>query len=452
MKRIIFGLFMLSSLALAAAPAHATVNLECGNAYAIEMHGTEPELTADQPLHYIAGVGQITFNPRGTDGANGCTVKTGGMIYNDNDLLTFSAGQATCYAGSSLLGGGIPCFDGTDDISGALIPSVDGNGAANLSILVTFQWTNGAPTVSVLPLSFTLQQNAGAVTVLGNSTADPGPNPTSPPPGSPVLTITMQKQSTLVTLPVTGPGNQTGVLPYSPPSPLGTTGGGGNGYGIAPYTGTSISLFQGYGAPSADLFAQPTQGSFGTSLSALSIFANGQSGGSVSFNSNDNVGNTTGATNDDCDTLTVQTGNFANGTSNIGAALLHPSAHCLDAVGLATFELGSVVWGATDNDTFTIVTGLGSGTITGGLLIPAGLMSDATGLSSGIAGGLTPIVLTSITSVNKPATGTIKFINSSAAGCDVTASLAAAPPAAPHVVVQSVRAERRPSRLRAILV
>jgi hypothetical protein len=428
MKRIVLGLAMLSSLALAAAPAYA-VNLECGNSYAIELHGTEPELTADQPLHYIAGIGVIKFGARNVS-TNSCVVTSGALIYNDNDVVTFSAGPATCYTGNSLLGGGIPCFDGSDDISGSLTPSVNGNGAADLSILATFNWTNGGPGASVLPLEFTLQQNAGAITVLGNSAADPGPNPTSPPPGSPVLVITMQKQSSTITLPKTGPGNQTGALPPgylsptgSPLNALGNTGGGGNGYGVAPYTGSSISLFQGYGAPSADLFSQPIQGSFGTTISVLSIFANGQSGGSVSFNSNDNVGNTTGATNDDCDTGTVQTGNFADGTSNIGAWLLHPSAHCADAVAVATFELSTAVWGAIDTSTFSIVTGLSASTLTSGGLIPAGLMSDATGLSSGISGGLTPIVLTSVTSVNNTATGFIKFINSSAAGCDITASL-----------------------------
>ncbi len=428
MKRIVLGLTMLSSLALAAAPAYA-VNLECGNKYAIEVHGTEPELTNDQPLHYIAGVGEIQFGARNTT-TNSCVVTGGELVYSDNDVLTYSAGPATCYAGNSLLGGGIPCFDGSNEITGNLTPSINGNGSADLSIVVTEDWTNGGPGVSTLPLDFTLQQNAGAITVLGNSAADPGPNPSSPPPGSPILAITMQKQSTTITLPKTGPGDQTGALPPgylnpggSPLNALGTTGGGGNGYGVAPYTGSSISLFQGYGAPSADLFAQPATGSFGTTISVLSIFANGQSGGSVSFNSNDNVGNTTGATNDDCDTGTVQTGNFADGTGNIGAWLLHPAAHCADAVAVATFELSTVVWGAIDTSTFSMVTGLSASTLTSGGLIPAGLMSDATGLSSGISGGLTPVVLTSMTSVNSTYIGFIKFINSSAAGCDITASM-----------------------------
>ena len=424
MKRIVLGLAMLSSMALAAAPAYA-VNLECGNKYAIEVHGTEPALTADAVLHYIVGVGTVQFGARNTS-TNSCVVTSGELIYSDSDVVTYSAGPATCYTAISLLGGGIPCFDGGAHLTGALTPSGDGNGSADLAIVATEAWTNGGPGASSIALDFTLQQNAGAITVLGNSQADPGPNPTSPPPGSPVLVITMQKQSGTLSLPVTGPGNQTGTLPANfpgPPTTFGNTGGGGNGIGVAPYTGLTISLFQGYSAPSADLFSQPIQGSFGSTISATSFFANGQGGGSASFSTNDNVGNTTGATNNDCDTETIQTGNFVDGTSNIAAAIIHPSLHCADAAATATFELSTAVWGAIDTSSFSVVTGLSAATLTSGGVIPAGLMSTATGLSGGIAGGLTPIVLTSATAINSTALGFIKFINSSASGCDITASL-----------------------------
>ena len=124
-------------------------------------------------------------------------------------------------------------------------------------------------------MAFTLQANTGAAVVLGAIVPDNGPNPTSPPPGSPVLVITMQKQSSTVTLPVVGPL------------------GGGSGYGVAPYVGLSESLFEGYGAPATDPFGLPgITGSFGPTISALQIFTNGQAGGSTSFSSNDNVGNT----------------------------------------------------------------------------------------------------------------------------------------------------------------
>jgi len=449
MKRVILGLLMLGGFALAAAPAHANFNLnaECNSNYAIEVHGTEPELSADSALHYIAGVGQLSLGAQTgsiANGNNNCTVTGGELIYNDNDLLTFTAGPAACYLAQSLLGGGIPCFDGGTHVTGNLVQSPDGG--AILSLVWSFGWTNGGPGASTLPMSFNLQGNAGASWVLGNSVPDPGPNPASPPPGSPVLVLQMQRQAahSTVSLPVTGPlPPQT--LPVScvgctPPSllSLGTTGGGGNGYGVAPYLGLSISLFQGFGAPSGDAFSQPIQGSFGTTLSALQIFANGQAGGSASFSSNDNVGNTTGATNDDCDTIVTQTGNFADGASNDGAALVHPSATCADAIipggslpgtlGGSAFMLSAVVWGVTDSSTYTTTTGLASQLLTGGAIVPVGLEADATGLFSVPAGGVNNLVFTSIASVlgNTATFPFVKFFSTTPAGCDVSIAMPSA--------------------------
>jgi len=449
MKRVILGLLMLGGFALAAAPAHANFNLnaECNSNYAIEIHGTEPELSADSALHYIAGVGQLSLGPQSgsiSTGDNNCNVTGGELIYNDNDLLTFTAGPAACYLAESLLGGGIPCFDGGTHVTGNLVQAPDGG--AILNLVWTFGWTNGGPGASSLPMSFNLQGNAGASWVLGNSVPDPGPNPSSPPPGSPVLVLQMQKQAlhSTISLPVTGPlPPQTlpvSCLGCTPPSllTLGSTGGGGNGYGVAPYLGLSISLFQGYGAPSGDAFSQPIQGSFGTTLSSLQIFANGQAGGSASFSSNDNVGNTTGATNDDCDTIVTQTGNFADGASNDGAALVHPSLACADAtlspgslpgtLGGAAFMLSAVVWGPTDSSTYTTTTGLASTMLTGGAIVPVGLESDATGLFSVPAGGVNNLVFTSITSVNNNTASFpfVEFFSTTPAGCDVSIAMPSA--------------------------
>ena len=90
MKRVILGLLMLGGFALAAAPAHANFNLnaECNSNYAIEIHGTEPELSADSALHYIAGVGTLSLGPQSGSiaaGNNNCQVTGGELIYNDND-------------------------------------------------------------------------------------------------------------------------------------------------------------------------------------------------------------------------------------------------------------------------------------------------------------------------------------------------------------------------------
>jgi len=433
MKRIVLGLLMLGGLALAAAPASANFNLnqECGHSYAIEFHGTEPALTADLALRYIAGVGQITLGSQTgslSNGNNNCTVTSGEVIYDDNDLGTFSAGPAACYIPNTLLGGGIPCMDGGSHVTGGLVQGP--NGGAILSLVISFGWVNGGPAVATLPLMFTLQGNAGDSWVLGNTVPD-AKGPTTVPPASPVLVLQMQAQasSSTVSLPKTGPGDQTGALPFigSPPSPLGLTGGGGNGYGVAPYLGLSVSLFQGYSAPSSNPFSQPIQGSFGSSVAVLQIFPNGQAGGSVSFSSNDNVGNTTSpvATNDDCDTYVTQTGNFADGASNDAAAILHPSLTCADAAALASFELSSVLWGPTDASEYTMVTGLSASTLTSGLIVPAALMADATGLFSVPAGGVTNLVFQSITSVNGN-TATfpfVEFFSTTPAGCDVSISM-----------------------------
>jgi len=424
-------------LALMAAQANAAALAECGHSYAFQMHGTEPELSNDSRLNYIVAIGQITFGAAST--TPGPTLGTCGVthldtFYNDNSsptagVGTFTGAPAGCYAASSLLGGGIGCFDGADHqfSAGTLTRSTDGNGAATLAIDPSFGWTDGAPGASNLPLAFTLQANLGGAIILGNSVTDPGPAPTSPPPGSPVLVTTLQKQSTTATLPVTG------VNPLAC-GPLGCTGTGAstdNGYGVNPYLGLSISLFEGFGSPSSNPFQTPgITGSFGSTISALQIFANGQAGGSASFSSNDNVGNTTGGNNGDCDTTVTQTGNFADGTNNNDASIINPSANCTDAVGAAKFQLSGVQFGATDTSDYVIVTGLTDTPDLGGALIPAGIMSTALGLSSSPAGTLTtlavPTAFTVIADGGMSTPGYIKFTNTSPAGCQTSASITGA--------------------------
>ena len=75
MKRLVLGLVMAGGLAFLAAPmANAAALGECGKTYAFQVHGTEPELSSDSALHYIVGIGEISFNAAGTSGATGCTV------------------------------------------------------------------------------------------------------------------------------------------------------------------------------------------------------------------------------------------------------------------------------------------------------------------------------------------------------------------------------------------
>jgi hypothetical protein len=428
MKRILLGLVMVSSLALMAAQANAAALIECGKSYAFSLHGTEPELTNDQALHYIAGIGQITFNAAGTSGPTGCTVSHLDTFYNDNaspeaGIGTFTGAPAGCYVGSSLLGGGIGCMDGGNHqgTTGTLTPSADGNGAATLAIDPSFTWTDGSAGASNMPLTFTVQNNAGGAIVLGNSVSETaGPTTTAKQEG-PVLVITLQKQSTTATLPVTG------ATPTAC-GPLGCTGTGSstdNGYGVAPYLGLSISLFEGYGSPSSNPFQTPgVTGSFGSTISALQIFADGLAGGSASFSSNDSVGNTAGpaGVNGDCDTSVVQTGNFADGSSNDAASIIHATSKCADAAAGAQFQLSAVQWGPTDTEDYVIVTGLTDTPDLGGALIPAGIMSVAQGLPSAPPGFFhsNNTAAINLNVVSTPVNKAITLTDTSPAGCDAT--------------------------------
>jgi hypothetical protein len=434
MKRAILGLVMISSFALAAAPmAHAAALGECGKSYAFQVRGDEPITSNNAELAYITGVGTITFgavNGTGNPNPTGCSVTNLELIYNDNDVngtTSFYAGPNHCYDANSVTSSGIPCFDGADHeaVTGILSPSTDGHNAATLAIAPSFSWVDTEIVAAALPLQFTLNANTGSSTIIGNSVSLPGPSlPTGTPPQNPVLTITMQAQATaaVVTLPVSGP------LATSGCGSFGCTGGGNDGYGTKPYVGLSVNSFDGVGAQvPQDGFAQPIGGSFGTSTGQLQIFSSGQAGGSASFNNNDNVGNTTGATNDSCDTLVSQTGNFADGASNVDASIAHPSLNCADAFVGGTFQLSSVVWGATDTSAYNIVTGIAAATLTGGETVPPGQMSSGESLSSVPAGTITNLVVPqTITAINKTATGYIKMTNTSPAGCDVTATLPSA--------------------------
>ncbi|MGB8413632.1 MAG: hypothetical protein WCE23_12495 [Candidatus Binatus sp.] len=385
--------------------ANATAPAECGHSCAFQVHGAEPSTTNDAALLYVVGVGQITFAKAGT-GATSCAVTSGEMIYNDNDILGFFAGPAVC--------GSIPCFDGGDHMSGTLSGTVGANGAAILSITPTFAWVNGSPGTGSISLSFTLQASTGESTVLGNSVALPGPSlPTGTPPANPVLTITLQKQSTTVT----------------PPSAAGSN------YGTAPYLGLSVVSCEGFGAPSGDTSAQPITGSFRSVVGALQIFPGGLAGGSLSFNRNDNVGNSSGATNDDCDFNSTQVSAYADGTSNSEVSIINPgtmslgiydpttpNSNCADASALAVENTSNVVWGTTDTSSYQIVTAVGDAT-SGGLVPPGGEVTCTT-IPSTPAGTLTKIVApTTLTSTSREAQSNVKLTNTSPAGCDVTITM-----------------------------
>jgi hypothetical protein len=406
MKRLVLGLVMAGGLAFLTSPmANAGVLGECGKSYAFQVHGTEPSSSNDSALQYIVGIGQITFAAGGTDGADGCTVSHLELIYNDGGSQ-FNAAPNHCNDGGSLLGTGIACFDGGNHqgTGGTLVPSPFGNGAARLTIDPTFTFVNGSDTSGSLPLAFTLQANTGSSIVVGSIVPDNGPTPTSPPPGSPVLVITLQKQSTTVSLPVNG---------------------GGDGYGTAPYLGLQVSDFEGFGAQHSDPFDLPgITGTFGSTINVLQIFTNGQAGGSAGFSTNDNVGNTTGVTENDCDTQLSQQSNFADGTTNNTASIVHPSTQCGDAAAGASFTISTVQWGATDTSSYSTVTGLTDTPDLGGEFVPSSDIASAIGYASVPAGKLTSLTLGTLVAINKTVTGTVKLTNTTPAGCDVSVHMA----------------------------
>jgi len=404
MKRLVLGLVMAGGLAFLTTPmANAGVLGECGKSYAFQVHGTEPSSSNDAALQYIVGIGQITFGAGGSDGTDGCTVTHLELIYNDGGSQ-FNAGPNHCDDAGSLLGTGVPCFDGASHqaVAGTLVPSPFGNGAGRLTIDPSFSYVNGADTSGSLPLAFTLQANTGSSVVVGSIVPDPF-GPTSPPPASPVLVITLQKQSTTASLPVNG---------------------GGDGFGTAPYLGLQVGDFEGFGAQSSDPFDLPgITGTFGSTINVYQIFTNGQAGGSAGFSTNDNVGNTTGVTEDDCDTQLTQNSNFADATTNETASLVHPSANCGDAAAGAQFTISSVQWGATDTSGYSIITGLTDTPDLGGQFAPSSDIATAIGYPSVPAGKLTSLTLGTLVAINKTVTGYVKLTNTTPAGCDVTITM-----------------------------
>ena len=442
MKRILFGLVMLSGLALATAPMASAVGIpnsgpECGSSYAFQVHGTEPNYngatlppdpdTANAgPLNYIVGVGQISFGTA----LSGCAI-TGEMIYNDNGIFSgFLGAPGACdLGGVSFTGGGIGCFDGNNHFTGGtLTPGISGSGPGRtLSFLAGFTFTNGAPfTPSSIPLTFGLEANTGAGVVVGTSIATNGPNNTPPLIGingatsAPVLTITMQKQATLAA--------------YST---------GGKGYGTAPFLGLSVISCEGYGNDQSDPFAQPAYGSFGSTVGAYQIFSTGFAGGDLNFNSNDNVGTDYSglglpSNNLDCPFYSEMTNQvnagtstaYADGAYNSIANLPIGSATCFNGFITAEDATSAVAWGATNANSYQIVTSIAAAPAaplgTGGLLSPdPGEVASCTTYSSVPAGTITNLVVPqTITAINKLATGYVKLTNTSPATCNVTLTMA----------------------------
>jgi hypothetical protein len=448
MKRFLLGLLMVSGLAMLAAPmanAATSPSYICGTAtanhkYAFLVTGDEPvtatTTAATYPLNYVSGVGVLEFGPY-TAATESCTIISGEMIYLDNDYQTFQGGPQNCPSISSVEGT-VPCFDGGNHIlAGAVGPGPNGSATVAFEMLFPAVVGVGNSADIPLPFSFTLFAAAGGATLEGNSNIpeggsgagetstnppgtceapyDPvtgcGPNSPTPPLG-PVLSFVGQRQATSAAL-----------------NPVPTV------VGEAPYIGQSATLCTGFGGNSNDLVAagqsteqdEPT-GTYGATSGSLTEFGNGYSFGSLTFNSNDDIGNTTGIANYDCDFQQQNFQAYGDGTTNNQAALYDedypvavtpvcrdadagvPAAACTGAgtplscctgVGTSTgtgdcaggTAVGadevnsSVLWGTSDQNTFTIVTGVATPALFSGAYLPPGETATCTGLQESAVPG-----------------------------------------------------------------
>jgi len=446
MKRLLLSLIVASGLALmAAAPAGAVAGA-CGKSYAFQVNGDQPTFisqdgtsTLPGALTQSVGVGVISFNAAGTNGANGCTVSGGEMVYNSGASQTNPQGEYfgsnSCFEGFSALSliQGIPCFDGTPRITGTLTaPGANGGGSWDLNIVMNADYVDGV----VIPntpfgFSFTLQPAAGSATILGSSKSDHGAGMAH------ILGITMQKIAT--TIPLTNQAS----------------------YGTAPYVGLVSLLCTGTGANNSDGTSAfigggtgGVAGSFGTTLGSLQIFDATHAGGALSFDSNDDlsVSGFTGSAsnNDDCsfasvadtqlnsvdpscaphcyDTLLPTQGvfAFADGANNTTALTSDSGLHCsyFTSSGFI-FATSNVQWGSTNTNSYNMLTGIASTTSTGGQFLEPIVMNTCTILASSPAGKLTSTATAAVNLSSKgtPVTKTLFVTNTSPADCHVTLGL-----------------------------
>jgi hypothetical protein len=457
MKRILLGLAMVGGLALMAAPkanamSETAIPSLCSTAattysYAVLISASDPSVvtadgTATLPgaLTSGFGVGVITFGPgsstNGAGGQPGCAITTGELIYNVGDIQTnplgFSFGPAYCYAPASAFGTGVPCFDGGDHITGNLTAGGP-DGSFFLTFAAGYTWFDGSVASGTVPFGFWVNPTLGNSIAVG--TTIPGAVDTTgcpagcvtPGNGAPIGNILMQKQKA---------------------PPAATT------FGVAPYVGASAISCEAFGANSTDLVAlgqsAPVNGDGATvagsaqdTLGSISNWNACQSGGSLSFNGNDNYvfpstgsnpSNSNCAFNffaSECPVLPIPYDNlpsgtpfseFADGGSNGIAFIGSSDSPCSnDLTADAGYETSGVRWGATDGNSYLIVTGLFSGA--DGAL-PVGGSSYCTEYEqSPLPGTITNLTTTTIVAVNSKKTGYVKVTNATEADCDIEISM-----------------------------
>lgn len=373
---VLAGVLVLMTAPNASAGKQAKVPGFCGNNYAMLMTGYEPNTNPATgsgivtgpggfpgALTAIVGVGVIQFS-------SDCSTISGELIYNDGDLqfletgVGVSAGPAACYSGEKLLVS-VPCFDGGNHFTaGSVTTAGEPPGMALLQFSANFGFYDyglGSPTP--LPFAFTIQETTGDSTLVGN---------TVPSPTAPVLTLTMQEQSS---------------------NPIPTT------FGKAPYVGNSAIICSGQGANDDDLVANISNsqsggiaGSYGTAVGSVNISLNGQASGILSFNSNDNLqipsppappsNNTACHFSETLDPFDGPAA-FADGTSNILTNLTDAATdpNCTNAANAgAGFTTSQVAWGKGNLNAYAMVTSLNDNA---DAFVPPGEMSTCTHLFDG---------------------------------------------------------------------
>jgi hypothetical protein len=259
----------------------------------------------------------------------------------------------------------VPCFDGGNHFTaGSVTTAGEPPGLALLQFTANFGFYDyGLVPAATLPFAFTIQETTGDTTLVGN---------TVPSPTAPVLTLTMQQQSS---------------------GPVPTT------FGKAPYVGNSAIICSGQGANDDDIVARlgnnmsgGIAGSYGTAVGSVNISLNGQASGILSFNSNDNLqipsppmppqNNSACAFSEVLDPFDGPAA-FADGTSNIFVTFTSPATDptCTNAANpSAGFTTSQVAWGDGNLNSYAEVTALNDIPFA---FVPPGEMSTCTHLFNG---------------------------------------------------------------------
>jgi hypothetical protein len=362
MKRILLSLFVAGGLAMMAAPnanAMSGCGTMSGKSFALSITGAEfydgtgPFAPTPTPMACL-GVIQVAA----ATAPAACAI-TGEMICDDNDFLT---APATCTPGGAGLAfappsipaptvipytGTVPCFNGT---SAQLSGSVTTNSANQGDLIIVDSLTT--------TYDFAINDGLGSASFTGTSRADdtqgghPGVGPQPP-----ILAIDGRKQGTAVT---TGIANVV--------------------WGTLPWKGETTTLAG--GASTADSVTEA--GAFGSNSGLNKIIDAANAGGTLAFNSNNDwLYNVSAVLPGQLCHYVLKheaPSPFADGTSNVSAVLNQPYSGVCAYVNIAgAFSLSTVLFGATNNNSFSITTGTASASSAGvyGLPNSAGILVSA---------------------------------------------------------------------------